>query len=219
MSLPRPGFKVAPLPSNPKPLNSAAALLPSDTPPPEARRLPGDLAIWIFILAELTTFTAFFGAYAFARARNVALFNASQLTLDLDSGAINTLLLITGSWFVVLAVQAIKADRRRASLLWLSAAQLSGVGFLTIKLLEYGAKMSAGIDMSTNTFYMFYYSLTFFHLMHVLFAMAFLGIVMVKMRGGAYDSRNHSTVESAAAFWHMVDLLWIVLFPLVYVMR
>ena len=182
-------------------------------------RLPGDLAIWFFILAELLAFAVFFLAYAFARAGNVELFNESQLTLDLNAGALNTVLLITGSWFVVLSVQAIKRDNTPAGVRWLGAGMLCGAAFLAVKCFEYAEKFGAGISMSTNTFYMFYISLTFFHFMHVILGMVILAILLVKMRQGAYSSREHSALESGAAYWHMVDLLWIVLFPLVYVMR
>lgn len=183
------------------------------------RHLPGDLIIWIFILAELTTFAVFFLVYAFARARNVALFNESQLSLDLNLGAINTILLITGSWFVVLAAQAVRKDRARRGAGYLIAGMGCGLAFLAVKLIEYSAKFAAGVSMSTNTFFMFYFSLTFFHFMHVILGMVFLGIVLVKTLQGAYGSHDHQTLDSAAVYWHMVDLLWIVLFPLVYVMR
>ena len=73
---------------------------------------PGDFAIWIFIYAELLAFGIFFLSYAFARANNVELFNESQLLLNRTAGAINTLLLITGSYFVVRAVAAIREDNR-----------------------------------------------------------------------------------------------------------
>jgi nitric oxide reductase NorE protein len=187
--------------------------------PQTTARLPGDLAIWFFILAELLVFAVFFLAYAFARARNVALFNESQLTLDLNAGALNTVLLITGSWFVVLAVQATKRDATQAATGWLAAAMACGFGFLIVKIVEYSAKFGAGINLSTNTFYMFYISLTFFHMMHVILGMIILGVLLVKTRQGAYGSREHHTLESGAAYWHMVDLVWIVLFPLIYVMR
>ena len=192
--------------------------LPSSEAPAPAR-LPGDLAIWFFILAEMLVFAVFFLAYAFARARNVALFNESQLTLDLNSGALNTVLLITGSAFVVQAVHAVKRDNTHAGTRWLAAGLGCGFAFLVVKVLEYSAKFGAGINMSTNTFYMFYISLTFFHMMHVILGMVILGVLLVKTKQGAYGSREHHTLESGAAYWHMVDLLWIVLFPLVYVMR
>ena len=182
-------------------------------------RLPGDLAIWFFILAELLVFAVFFLAYAFARARNVALFNESQLTLDLNAGALNTVLLITGSWFVVRAVQAVKRDATQIATRWLGAAMACGFGFLVVKFVEYSAKFGAGINLSTNTFYMFYISLTFFHMMHVILGVVILAVLLVKTRRGAYGSNEHHTLESGAAYWHMVDLVWIILFPLIYVMR
>ena len=182
-------------------------------------RLHGDLAVWLIIAAELLTFGIFFLSYAFARAREVALFNESQRTLDLNSGAINTVLLITGSWCVVRAVKAVRRDQSVIGARWLLAALVCGVGFVCFKLIEYSAKLDAGIDMSTNTFYMFYIMLTAFHFLHVIAAMIFLLILWFKTRQGVYGSHDHHTLETGAAFWHMVDLLWIVLFPLVYVMR
>jgi nitric oxide reductase NorE protein len=186
---------------------------------PAPPRLVGDLAVWLIILAEMLAFCILFLSYAFARARDVALFNASQSTLDLHSGAINTVLLITGSWCVVRAVQAVRADASRAGARWLVAALVCGAGFVALKVSEFSAKADAGIDLSTNTFYMFYLLLTGFHFLHVVVAMLFLAILLVKTLQGAYGARDHHALESGAAFWHMVDLLWIVLFPLVYVMR
>jgi nitric oxide reductase NorE protein len=84
---------------------------------------------------------------------------------------------------------------------------------------EYSAKFGAGISMSTNTFYMFYISLTFFHFMHVILGMVILSVLWKQSRKGAYTSKDAHGLESGAAYWHMVDLLWIILFPLVYVMR
>jgi nitric oxide reductase NorE protein len=182
-------------------------------------RLVGDLAVWLIILAELLAFGIFFLSYAFARTFEVALFNASQSTLDLNSGAINTALLITGSWCVVRAVQAIKRDASGISARWQLAALACGSGFVVIKWVEFAAKAEAGLDLSSNTFYMFYFLLTGFHFLHVLAAMVFLTILLVKTRAGHYGSHDHHALESGAAFWHMVDLLWIVLFPLVYVMH
>ena len=182
-------------------------------------RLAGDLAMWLIILAELLTFGILFLCYAFARSQNVALFNASQLTLDLNSGAINTVLLITGSWCVVRAVKAVRRNASAPGVRWLLAALLCGVGFVSLKVIEFSAKLDAGIDLSTNTFYMFYILLTAFHFLHVIAAMIFLVILWFKTRQGAYGRHEHHALETGAAFWHMVDLLWIVLFPLIYVMR
>ncbi|BAN34305.1 Cytochrome C oxidase subunit III [Sulfuricella denitrificans skB26] len=180
---------------------------------------PGDLAIWFFIFAELLAFGIFFLAYAFARAHNVELFNESQQHLNRESGAVNTVVLITSSYFVVRAVAAIREGLSRQCAHWLAGAIGLGGVFLVIKLFEFHAKFSAGISLSTNTFYMFYLSLTIFHFMHVILGMVILAAVMLKARRGGYSAEHHTGVETGASYWHMVDLLWIILFPLVYVIR
>lgn len=180
---------------------------------------PGDLAIWIFIFAELLAFGVFFVLYAFARANNVELFNESQQSLNRLSGAINTLVLITSSYFMVRAVAAIKQDQSPACARWIAAAIGLGGVFLVVKIGEFSEKFAAGISLSTNTFYMFYLSLTIFHFMHVILGMVILAAVMLKAWRGGYSARNHIGVETGASYWHMVDLVWIILFPLVYVIR
>jgi nitric oxide reductase NorE protein len=180
---------------------------------------PGDLAIWFFIFAELLAFGIFFLSYAFARAHNVELFNESQQHLNRLSGAVNTVILITSSYFVVRAVAAIREGLSRQCAHWLSAAIGLGSVFLVIKLFEFSEHFSAGISLSTNTFYMFYLSLTIFHFMHVILGMVILAAIMLKARRGGYSTEHHTGVETGASYWHMVDLLWIILFPLVYVIR
>lgn len=175
--------------------------------------------IWIFIYAELLVFGILFLAYAFARGRNVEVFNAAQLELDRTAGAVNTLVLITSSYCVVRAVAAIRADRRETCARWLLATVALGGGFVAVKLTEFAAKSVAGFGMSSNTFFMFYWSMTFFHFMHVLLGMVILLAVWWKAGQGAYSAAEHTGVETGAAYWHMVDLVWIILFPLIYVMR
>lgn len=180
---------------------------------------PGDFAIWIFIFAEMLAFGVMFVAYAFARADNVALFNESQLTLSRVSGAVNTVVLITSSYFVVCAVSAIKKGFHKKCAYWLMGAFVLGGVFVSIKLVEFIEKFEAGITLSSNSFYMFYLSLTFFHFMHVLMGMVILAVIIVKARQGAYDAEQHVGIETGASFWHMVDFLWIILFPLIYIIR
>ena len=197
--------------------------LPGDEAAPRpaeiGEHLPGDLAIWIFILAELLVFGVFFAAYGFTRLNNIELFDTYQRTLDRQAGMVNTLLLITGSFFVARAVAAARADASRRAAHWLAWALVAGSGFLAVKLAEYAAKFSAGINLSTNTFYMFYISLTFFHFMHVILGMVILFVLMLNARRGRYGPANMNGMESGASYWHMVDLVWIVLFPLVYLLR
>lgn len=180
---------------------------------------PGDLAIWVFILAELLVFGVFFAAYAFTRMQHVELFNQYQLTLDRHAALINTLALITSSYFVVRAVSAIREGDSRWCVRWLGAAMLMGLVFLVVKAGEYAHHFEQGINLSTNTFYMFYLSLTFFHFMHVIMGIVILAAVAVKAHKGSYSATEHTGVETGASYWHMVDLVWLILFPLVYVMR
>lgn len=185
----------------------------------EPKLLPGDLAIWFFIFMELLAFGMFFIIYAVMRIQNIEMFNEYQSTLNLESGATNTLLLITSSYFVVRAVHAIKADRVKSCIYWLYAALAGGAGFLILKSWEYADKFAEGITLSTNTFYMFYLSLTMFHFLHVILGMIILFAIAIKAQRGAYSAANHVGVESGASYWHMVDLVWIILFPLVYIIR
>jgi len=193
----------------------------SDTPVlvQESRYPPGDLALWIFILAELLVFALFFIAYAFTRVKHVELFNQYQATLDRNSALANTLALITASYLVVRAVAAVREGDGQRCARWLWGAVAMGGMFLLIKGGEYAHHLAAGINLSTNTFYMFYLSLTFFHFMHVILGMLILVVLAVKAGQGRYGTADHVDIESGASYWHMVDLVWLVLFPLVYVMR
>lgn len=184
---------------------------------------PGDFAIWIFIYAELLVFGIFFVSYAFARRADVELFNQSQLLLDQRAGLINTLVLISSSWFVVKAVSAIQEIDIQLAVLntsrWLMAAILMGSLFLVVKIMEFSDKFEQGINLSTNTFFMFYLSLTFFHFLHVILGLVILSALYVNTRKGAYSKKNYTGLETGGSYWHMVDLVWIVLFPLIYIIR
>ncbi len=185
----------------------------------EPRLLPGDFAIWFFIFAELLVFGIAFISYAMARVQNVEMFNLFQLTLNRELGAANTLLLITASYFVVRAIHAIRLDDVKGCISWLYASLGCGAGFLLLKSLEYYDKFSHGINLSTNTFYMFYLSLTMFHFLHVILGMIILFAIAIKAQRRGYSAQNHIGVETGASYWHMVDLVWVILFPLVYIIR
>ena len=185
----------------------------------EPKLLPGDLAIWFFIFMELLVFAIFFIVYSIKRIENIELFNEFQLTLNREIGAANTIILITSSYFVVRAVHAIKADDVKACVRWLYFALAGGLAFLVLKSVEYNDKFSHGINLETNDFYFFYLSLTMFHFLHVILGMIILFAVAIKAQRGKYSAQDHIGVETGASYWHMVDLVWIILFPLVYIIR
>ncbi len=181
--------------------------------------LPGDLAIWFVIMAEMLVFGVFFIVYVVVRSSNVELFNEYQLELHRIGGVINTIALITSSYFVALGIHAIRNDNiKRTGNMLLLALFMGGV-FVGVKIWEYSHVFGAGIHLSTNTFYTFYISLTFFHFMHVLLGMVILAILYYYLKKGKYTAESHLDIETGASYWHMVDLLWIVLFPLVYIIR
>lgn len=180
---------------------------------------PGDLALWIFICAELLVFAIFFAAYAFTRANHIELFNQFQATLNTDLALLNTITLLTGSYFVVNAIIAIKENKQKLSSRFLLMAIFSGSTFLVIKMLEYSHHMNEGINLTTNLFYMFYLSLTFFHFMHVILGVLILTVLWINTRKGLYTSSENNGLVSGGAYWHMVDIVWLILFPLIYIMR
>lgn len=179
--------------------------------------LPGDLAIWFFIFAELTVFAIFFIGFAWMDSRNPEMFDAGKTTLHPIAGLINTIALISSSFILALAIQA--AKNGNAALcrkgFWLSIA--IATIYVISKVWEYDQLIETGYDLSTNNFYMFYFFTTGFHFMHVLLGMVILAILALCLRQPEYVSSDLSTLESGASYWHMVDLLWIILFPLVYV--
>ena len=188
----------------------------------EAPRLPGDRFIWYVIALECATFGVLFLSFAGARAFHVEMFNTSQRELDVNMGAFNTALLLTASWCVARAVAAVRAAAQKAGLLWLGTAIAGGLGFVIIKALEYADKAERGFGLSYNLFFDFYYVLTGFHLLHVvagLFALAVAGVSLMQQPLQEDGALSAYALETVGAFWHLVDMLWLVLFPLVYVVH
>jgi nitric oxide reductase NorE protein len=183
------------------------------------RRLPGVDGVWVAIGADSVIFAMLFGGFMQARLHDPALFEASRHTLNVHLGGINTLILLTSSAFVALAVQALKRDlpgRARHFIAW---AVITGLMFVTSKSIEYSEKFSDGLTPATNDFYMWYFTLTGVHLGHVVLGTSLLMYVWVNTRRGAYGSANMIVPECVASYWHLVDLLWIMLFPLLYLQK
>lgn len=181
--------------------------------------LPGDLAMWFFIFSELLVFAALFLTYAFSRAGNVEMFHEGQKHLNTTAGVINTLVLITASYFVVKAVSAVRSGNSKVCVRWLLISSATASIYIIVKSFEYTETFSAGFSMGSNKFYFFYYFLTFFHLMHVCMGIIILLAVAYKAHHGKYSHENHTGVITGASYWHMVDLVWVILFPLLYVIR
>ncbi len=173
--------------------------------------LPGNPLIWVLIISELLVFGAFFLGYIVARALDPQMFNDSQLQLDRLLGGLNTMVLVTSGYLAAQAVRLRAEDKIGASRRWLAGAMGIGSVFLIIKAIEYGDKIEQGIGLETNTFFTLFFLMTGFHMLHVVLGLIILAIV------GVHNSLEN--METGTAFWHMVDLIWIILYPLVYLIR
>jgi len=180
-------------------------------------RLSGDLAVWIFILAEVTVFAIFFFAYCSMYYLKTDMFVESQKLLHPIAGLINTIALISSSYFVAIAVIFAKQQQNSRARMAILIAVLLSMVYVGTKLWEYNILISEGYRLSTNTFFMFYFFITGFHFMHVLLGMFVLVLVYRNLAHSEFLPNNLNAVESAASYWHMVDLVWVILFPLMYV--
>ncbi|MDX2322387.1 MAG: cytochrome c oxidase subunit 3 family protein [Moritella sp.] len=182
-------------------------------------KVPGNIAVWILIYAELTEFGLFFVIFLIAKAANPLIFAEGPAQLHTSSGAANTLILLTSSFFVARAIHAIKRDKLKSCQRWLWLTLVAGSAYLATKAWEYGINADNGIDGTSNLFFTIYYYLTFNHLLHVMMGMCTIGWVLVRSYIFPYSKDDHEGLESAACYWHMVDLVWIMIFPLLYVLR
>ncbi len=178
---------------------------------PRLAELPGDLMMWVLIVSELLVFGAGLAAFLAVRIGDVADFAAAQDQLDRTAGGLNTAVLVTSGLAAALAVRWRRAGRRGKARGALGVAALLGCVFLWVKAIEYQAKMAAGIGTETHPFFTFYYLLTGFHSAHVVAGIVILGLIAWR------DSPEN--METGTAFWHMVDLVWVLLFPIIYLLR
>ncbi|EJL04565.1 MULTISPECIES: cytochrome c oxidase subunit 3 family protein [Pseudomonas] len=182
------------------------------------RRLPGDLAMWFFILAELSVFALLILAFTVAQALHPQVFSEGRQLLDRSTGLAMTLSLLTAGLFAALAQEQIRQDRPRRAALLLCVALVLASGYVGIKLTEYAHLLASGLGMEHNTFFTLYWILTGFHFLHVLLGMVILGWLAEGCRRRRHDSQRCSGLESGVLYWHMVDLIWVLLFPLVYIL-
>ena len=181
--------------------------------------IPGNPAIWVGIFSELTEFALFFVIYFLARAHYPEQFADGPLQLHTLAGTINTLVLISSSYFVAKAVFALRKNRPNTAIRWLWMTVACGAIYLAIKYWEYQWNLDRGIETNTNNFFAVYYYTTFNHLLHVGWGSGGIIWAITQIKAGNYTAENHSGLIAAACYWHMIDLAWIVIFPLLYVLR
>ncbi|KRD06620.1 cytochrome C oxidase subunit III [Mycobacterium sp. Root265] len=179
--------------------------------------IPGESSMWFFVIGDLIIFGAYFVAYVYYRGQQPELFLESQARLNLDIGVANTVVLLTSSLFVALGTSAARCGKTADGVRLFGIALGLGAAFPVLKLFEYVPEIVAGVTPGTNLFFMYYFVMTGLHLCHVMLGLVILSFVLRNLRGRA--APKISFVETAATYWHMVDVLWLVLFALLYVMR
>lgn len=181
--------------------------------------IPGEVGAWVFILGDMTVFALLFGVFVYYRGQQPRLFEHAQLQLHRSFGAINTLLLLTSSLGVITAVRAVRAHLNKLATATIAIAMLCGTAFLVNKGLEWSDLLSHGHKPATNNFFMYFFVLTGIHAFHLLIGMGVLTTLLILTRKPTLSKGQYAFLEGGACFWHMVDLLWIVLFALLYLMH
>jgi nitric oxide reductase NorE protein len=186
---------------------------------PPRGRIPGESGIWVFVAGDMLSFSLIFGVIVSGRMDYPAVFEHGRQTLHVGIGTFNTLLLLVGSLLAVRGMRALRTGHSdRASLLFKLTA-LCGLGFAVNKGIEYSMLIGEGHGITQNPFYGYYYLSTLLHLFHLLLGTAGM-IIAARIAKRAYKTaRDLKLCEVFTTFWHLVDLLWVVLFPLLYLVR
>jgi len=178
---------------------------------------PGGILLWIIIFLELITFGMALVAMAYYSTQEPKIFHESRLLLNSTSGTINTIILILSGFFMAVSVRYLKQDNVKKSSLYLKLTMLGGALFLILKSIEYWHKIDLGLTIGYNTFFTFYWLLTLFHVIHVIVGL----VILITVYFGINIKESTTSiedVEASAAFWHMCDLIWLLLFPVIYLL-
>lgn len=194
----------------------------------EQQRESAKLGMWVFLLTEILLFGGLFAFYVFYRAWNPDMFYNAHVHLDRLLGGTNTVVLIISSLTIALAIRSIQLNKRKQSMYFLATTILLAAVFLVIKYFEYSHKFHLGMlpgkyytytgieGTNPHIFFSVYFSMTGLHGLHVIFGMIAIGWVFWRTKKGEFSSEYYTPVEMVGLYWHLVDIIWIFLFPLLY---
>ena len=172
--------------------------------------------VWVVILMELLAFGLAFIAFFILRAGSLEVFESSQAQLSQPLGLANTLVLVSSGYFVVLANGCHDLGDPRGTVRWLIVTMLLGVVFVVVKAIEYRGKIAQGLTTGVNQFFDFYWLLTAFHLAHVVLGLLLLAYMTKRIARRKEFAADDFNLKTGSAFWHMCDLIWVLLFPILY---
>ncbi|MDP4239291.1 MAG: cytochrome c oxidase subunit 3 family protein [Bacteroidota bacterium] len=184
------------------------------------------LGMWLFIFTELLLFGGLFLVYSVFRAKYPANFHEGSLELSVTIGAVNTIALLTSSMTIAMALTAMQKNNKKLAMQLIALTLFMATVFLFNKYIEWSAKFEHGLypgsplmpllDRGHLLYFSLYFFMTGLHALHILVGMALLVICFFKVRSGRIHSLNYIHLENGALYWHLVDLIWIFLFPLLY---
>ena len=187
------------------------------------------IGMWAFLVQEVMFFGGLFAAYAIYRGIHTDAFVQGSSHLNVVLGTFNTAVLIGSSLTMALAVRCAQLGQARRIAAWIAATVGLALVFLGVKVVEYSAKYEDGLipgvswhpeneEPGTSIFYGLYFTMTGMHALHMIIGLVIMGIVALRALRGRYSARNHAGVEILGLYWHFVDLVWIFLFPLLYLL-
>jgi len=184
------------------------------------------LGIWLFIFTELLFFGGLFVTYAVYRHAHPQAFHMAAQQLDVAIGTINTVILLISSMTIAMATTAIQKKDKRTTLILIGITLVLALIFLVNKYFEWGAKIEHGIwpgsplldelGRGDTLFFGLYFFMTGLHALHIIIGMVLLAVVLMRVRKDKITFDNFQLLENGGLYWHLVDLIWIFLFPLFY---
>ena len=188
-----------------------------DTPDEELERVPGEGDMWFFVLFESLVFTSYFCVYLYFRTQDERAFLDAQSALNLPLGIIDTIVLLTSSWTIARCVQEARAGRYPAARQLALATIGLGAVFSTLKVVEWVHLINEGHTFTSSDFMQHFFFLTGMHAIHLLIGFVALGILVHQLSDP--QKRSQGTIETCSTYWHTVDLFWVLIFAMLYIVR
>jgi len=184
------------------------------------------LGMWLFIFTELLFFGGLFIVYAVMRYKNGTAFGLAAEELDVSIGAINTIILLISSATIAMSITAIQLKKKKLTIILLATTLILALVFLVNKYFEWGAKIEHGLYPGSESlhqlghgevlFFGLYYFMTGLHALHIIIGIVFIAVMIAKVQNEKLNVDRYVQLENAGLYWHLVDIIWIFLFPLFY---
>ena len=190
---------------------------PPAAPTDELERIPGEPDMWVFVVFESLVFASYFCVYLWFRTQDEAAFLDAQSALHLPLGVLDTILLLTSSWAMARCALHARAAEHRLAQRFAYVTAGFGVAFLALKIVEWVSLIDEGHTFTSGEFMTHFFFLTGMHAIHLLIGFVVLGVLVRQLADP--QRRTLSTIETCTTYWHTVDLYWVIIFALLYVVR